>query len=170
MLQVSIQPKRSFIVDEALVAKIQVDPENEHLLRKYPWRLDNSGYVWWHTKRRIGPGRYPDIRIYLAHLVCSPSEGEQIDHINGDKLDNRRFNLRSVPEVFNRHNQTRLRDDNNSGHRGVSWSGEMGKWVAYAKIKGRQYHLGYFVEVEQAAIAARKFREENMHGLTGFSV
>ena len=57
----------------------------------------------------------------------------QIDHINGDRADNRLANLREVDDAENRKN-TALRADNKSGHHGVRWSEKLGRWRAEIRI------------------------------------
>ena len=66
-----------------------------------------------------------------------------IDHINGDKLDNRLRNLRSASISENAYN-SRLSRSNQSGFKGVSWKEEKKKWRAVIKVGVRQIHLGYF--------------------------
>lgn len=86
---------------------------------------------------------------------------EQIDHINGDKADNRIANLRSVPNDENRRNMSRPKN-NKSGHIGVNWCASRQAWEVSIGIDGKQVQLGRFKQ-KDAAVAARK-EAEAVHG------
>lgn len=85
-----------------------------------------------------------------------------VDHKNQKKYDNRWVNLRECSESQN-HANTGLQSNNTSGHKGVSWSKQSGKWMAYIKVKdqgigktdgkGQRIHLGFFVDKKDAARA-----------------
>lgn len=95
---------------------------------------------------------------YLAHrLIMAMELGRdpgEIDHINGDKSDNRPENLREVSHAENMANQS-CRADNLSGTPGVHFSKLKGKWQASIGRLGKQHHLGYYVNVADA-VRARK--------------
>jgi hypothetical protein len=73
-----------------------------------------------------------------------------IDHINGQKGDNRICNLREANSSQNAQNQT-LRKDNVCGHPGVQAMG--GKWRARIRLNGISHELGYYEDIEDAAFA-----------------
>lgn len=128
----------------------------------------NDGYV----RIRISiSGRSWAVKAH--RLAWFMTHGElpagDIDHINGNSLDNRAANLRDVPRSTNRRN-SRMQKNNASGACGVSWSKKFGKWMAQAASAGKNKFLGYFDSVSDAAMAARKFRElngyTNRHGVS----
>ncbi|WP_323008519.1 HNH endonuclease [Paracoccus sp. (in: a-proteobacteria)] len=80
-----------------------------------------------------------------------------IDHINGNRQDNRLCNLREVSRSTNLRN-ARLPDANTSGRVGVSWDRSRGKWLAYIHANGRMVNLGRFDAFEEA-VSARKAEE-----------
>lgn len=90
----------------------------------------------------------------LAHRAWPE---DQIDHINGDRSDNRLANLRAVTLAENVKNQ-RLRVTNNSGIMGVSWKASNGKWQARICVNGRDKYLGLFESLSDAC-AVRKAAE-----------
>lgn len=103
-----------------------------------------------------------DGKQYLVHrLVWLLRYGEfpqsQIDHIDGNGLNNRIANLRAVTELENAKN-ARLQCNNTSGATGVVWHKECRKWKAQIRGNGRVLHLGVFARKEDA-IAARKQAE-----------
>ena len=88
-------------------------------------------------------------------------EPEIIDHINGDKQDNRLVNLRSVDQKTNLQNQKRYKN-NKSGFNGVNWHEHTGKWTAQLKINGKVTHIGKYNTPQEAADARQEFIAEFM--------
>lgn len=102
---------------------------------------------------------------YLVHrlawvIVSGKSPGDQIDHINGDRLDNSIANLRDVSISENCRNQALQRRSKARCH-GVRWHKRDRAWTAHIKTNGVQKHLGTFAS-EQAAIDARKAAEREL--------
>jgi hypothetical protein len=97
--------------------------------------------------------------IFLMHKGYLP---KTIDHINGDKLDNRIENLRAATVGQNQHNR-KTNANNTSGYKGVSWHKARKKWVARITLERKNIHLGYFANAEEAAKVVRAAREE-LHG------
>lgn len=81
--------------------------------------------------------------------------GFEIDHVNGDKLDNRRENLRFVTHSANLFNSGRHRADRT---RGTNYVKRLGKWRAYIKINHIQRYLGLFST--EAATHERYLKEK----------
>ena len=101
-------------------------------------------------------------KLYYAHrLAILYTEGhlplEQVDHIDGNGLNNRRDNLREVSNQENNKNMP-MRSDNTSGYTGVYWSKRDQKWHARIKVNGKYIHGGYFTNKEKA-ITKRKQME-----------
>jgi hypothetical protein len=102
-------------------------------------------------------------RRYYAHRVAwaiyfGVHADDVLDHINGDKLDNRIQNLRSVTHKQNRQN-SRLYCTNKTGVHGVWWDAPRKKYLAHIKHDGKRVHLGRHTLLEDA-IAARKAAEK----------
>lgn len=97
-------------------------------------------------------------RLYLAHRVLFAMRHgtwpEYIDHINGDRSDNRIENLRSVTRSENGCN-AKTPITNTSGQIGVSWSERDQRWTAYITLNKKRKALGNFVLIEDA-IECRK--------------
>lgn len=114
-----------------------------------------------------GSRRYPAIRHDgkdqpLHRLVMNAKEGEHVDHINGDKLDCRRENLRLCTHGENSRNR-RMSKANASGRKGVHWRRRVGKWRAQIMLNGKHIHLGDFHCREEAAAAYDRAAAE-LHG------
>ena len=108
-----------------------------------------AGYSWYITK--IRKKIYISTAIggktkYLHRLDMGEPRGYEIDHINGDSLDNRLANLRTV---------TRKQNCMNSGFRnkykGAHFYKATGTWMSYITIGGKKKHLGYFKTEREAA-------------------
>lgn len=101
-------------------------------------------------------------RQRLHRLITGAPDGMVVDHINHNTLDNRRANLRVVTIAENTQNRRGARRSNSSGLRGVSWHARTNKWRARAVANGRDTHLGYFSNIEDAVAAVVAFRREHM--------
>lgn len=96
-------------------------------------------------------------RNYLAHrVVWALQHGKwpdyQIDHINGQRSDNRPANLRDVPESEN-HRNVGQRVNHASGVTGVYWHKQISKWIANIVVDGKTKYLGAYVDKAEAAEA-----------------
>ncbi|MBK6800434.1 MAG: HNH endonuclease [Novosphingobium sp.] len=146
-----------------------------------------TGLFRWKVKRNgYGGGTYPgkvagtvhkdgyiiinfNARLWRAHRLAFlfmtgavPPKGMEVDHVNGDRADNRWDNLRSVTRRQNNYNLG-VSKKNVSGTKGVSWVASRGQWLARIKADGKVVHLGQFDE-KQDAIAARRDGEAKYHG------
>lgn len=79
----------------------------------------------------------------------------ELDHINGDRSDNRIENLRAVTFSEN-HKNTKMKRSNTSGYNGVSIIKETGRWRARAKVNGQIINLGVYSCATAAAVARKK--------------
>ncbi|MBV8278501.1 MAG: HNH endonuclease [Verrucomicrobia bacterium] len=86
----------------------------------------------------------------MHRLIVNAPPGVQVDHVNGDGLDNRRANLRLASATQNAHNR-KIRRDNTSGFKGVRFDQSSQRWDARITFQGKRYYLGLFVTAELAA-------------------
>jgi hypothetical protein len=100
--------------------------------------------------------------ISLHRFLTNAPDGYVVDHIDGNPLNNRRSNLRVCRQAENVQNTHRIRSDNTSGFKGVSWSKEKRKWHAYVKVNGKRKHIGYFNDLEVASKAVAMARSKLM--------
>lgn len=100
------------------------------------------------------------VPIHRVIMGCEHGDGRIVDHINGDRLDCRKANLRIVTA---RENAANRRCTAASGYRGVYPTSD-GRWVARGKTKGRSYYLGRFTDPREAAAVADEWRAQNLPG------
>lgn len=99
--------------------------------------------------------------LYMVHRLIwkmmTGREPEYIDHLNGNRADNRWSNLREVDVSTNGKN-AKLYSRNTSGHAGVEYLDKLGKWRARVQVGKKTVHLGLF-STKEKAVAARKEAE-----------
>src|SRR3990167_702232 len=130
--------------------------------------VDDEDYEWvnqwkWCYQRCVRPsGEYQGYAIRSLHpgqmrmhrLIIGAKKGEEVDHINRNKLDNRRKNLRIAFKNENRHN-INVRKDSKTGIKGVTYVKKLKKYRAYIQVNSKQYNLGFF---KNKTTAARKYK------------
>ncbi len=146
--------------------------DRELFSRDQSWKTWNTRFAGHKAFTSVNVGGYRQGAIfghmYVAHrviwlLVNSEWPPADIDHVNGDRVDNRWSNLRSVTRSENGHNRKRT-SRNTSGVNGVSWVKRARKWIAYIHIDGRSKSLGVFDSIEEAASA--RARANAQHGFS----
>jgi hypothetical protein len=125
-----------------------IDASDTERVLPYRWFL-SGGYVR-RTEVRTGPG--PRATILLARVILDAPSGTEVDHINQNKLDNRRANLRFATRRQNSRNRG-PNANNTSGFKGVTWHKRTRRWHAQIGIGGRPYYVGSFDTAEDAAHA-----------------
>ena len=121
----------------------------------WPWHLTSNGYV--RHASRDGHG-YVFLHRFL--MGCQPGDGQFVDHINRNRLDNRRTNLRIVTVAQNQQNVSVK-----AGKvypRGVSFNTRQSVWRARAELDGREFWLGRYSTEAEAVAAVRAWRSVHM--------
>ena len=90
-------------------------------------------------------------KIYLHKLIMNVSELENmvIDHINRQRNDNRKCNLRLATVIQNSYNAN-IPKDNTSGYIGITWDKSRNKWIAGIKVNYKRINLGRYHDIEDA--------------------
>lgn len=134
-----------------------VDDEDFGELSNYSWYLSAYGYA-----HRMLQTREKRASLSMQRHLIPTDKGLCLDHINGDKLDNRRSNLRIVTYSQNMFNMKPTKD-NTSGYRGIAWHKRGHKWEAYISANKKKYHLGLFDSIDDA-LEARNQAAIDLHG------
>lgn len=124
-----------------------VDDDMFEYLNQWKWSLGCDGYAF-----RLDYMVSPRKHINMSRLIMRAQDGFQVDHINRDKLDNRRCNLRVCTQTQNRWN-TGKRSHNTSKFKGVSFNKYHLRWEANICCNGRRIWLGRFATPEEASVA-----------------
>lgn len=122
-----------------------VDDEDFKVLNRYKWHCNNCGYAM----QRVRAGKQKR-NIMMHRVILNCPDGMQTDHIDGNRLNNQKNNLRICTQSQNEINKGR-RETNISGYKGVSYHDKYIK--ARISCGGKQYHLGYFPDLISAAKA-----------------
>ncbi len=142
----------------AVVAHALVDDIDFPRFSSFRWCFGTKGYV---IRCERTNGINYTFRLHREVLGLARGDGMNVDHINRNKLDNRRANLRTVTPAQNNEN-TPAHRSGTSNFRGVSLFRQSGKWRATARHHGHLHHLGLFVSEKDAAKAAQAFRLQHM--------
>lgn len=130
------------------------DLEDYNKIKEKCWSEDPSGYIYTHFPR--------DKTIWLHRFIMSPDDNLIVDHINHNRADNRRSNLRICSYSQNAMNKC-IQKNNKSGYTGVLWIEKVHKWRAQIRKDGKNIYLGSYEKIEDA-IKARREAEEKMFG------
>lgn len=131
-----------------------VDDVDFEWLNQWKWCCSGNGAV----HRNIGGQK----RQYMHRLIMNNPERQVIDHINGNRLDNQRNNLRSCSQQENTFNG-KTRKNNRSGYKDIWWDMQRKKWFVQIMRDGKKYSIGRFIKLEEA-IEARNRELYELHG------
>ena len=135
------------------IARVKIDLDDMGLISQHRWSLHHTNYSIAHINGHI---------IQMHRLIMNVAEGEIIDHINHDGLDNRKSNLRICTTAQNEWN-ARKSPRNTSGIKGVNFDKRRKQWRARISCNGKRYELGFF-DTKEEAKQARFEAEEKLHG------
>ena len=129
------------------------DKDFEHV-SMHKWYAHYDGYNWYAKRQRTiryNPREQTAERLH--RFLLSPNKDQEIDHINGDTLDNRRCNLRICTRTENMRNSKKPITGLTSKYKGVDWDKHNKKFRARIRIDEKRKCLGYFKDEVKAALA-----------------
>lgn len=132
-----------------------IDDEDYDKIKHLRWRLSTIGYV---TAR----DNVLKQEVYIHRLLLNAPNNLLVDHINKNKLDNRKINIRLVTKSQNAMN-SKKQNNNTSGCRGVYWRQERSCWLVYINVNGKRIGLGHYKDFN-SAVATRKEGELKYFG------
>lgn len=125
---------------------VLVSDEDFNELSQYRWHLHSAGYAY-RAQKKAGK----QTNFLMHRQIMQPEPGVLVDHIDGNRLNNQRENLRFATHTQNGRNNTAI--SGTSQRKGVSWHASRRKWRATIKINRVARHIGYFTTEEAAAEA-----------------
>jgi len=123
---------------------------------------DLARYRWVYMTRGYAEATINGKRTLLHRYLMKPEGRKEVDHINNDRLDNRRINLRIATRAENARNVSRGKS-NTSGYKGVHHIKGLNSYRAVIWVDNKRVHLGYFKSIEDAAKAYNEAAEK-YHG------
>lgn len=125
--------------------QVMVDDEDFDWLNQYYWHVDKEKTVASHMG-------ITGKRFLIHRLIMNAPDDMEVDHIDGNRLNNQKSNLRLATSSQNKINRG-PRKDNKSGYKGVSWHKQQNKWTARIKANGKYQYLGLYKNIEKAVEA-----------------
>ena len=121
-----------------------IDDGDFEKVNQYKWYCSHYGYAvrTERTSEKV-------IMHWMHRFILDDVDDFEVDHINGDRLDNRKSNLRKCNRNQNCKNTT-LPITNTSGYKGVAWHKQRGKWRAFIMLNHKQISLGLYDDKEEA--------------------
>jgi len=120
-----------------------VDDADYERVIQHKWCYDSGGYATANVNGK---------QQRMHRFILKAKRGEHVDHANMNGLDNQRSNIRICNNSQN-HANTRLRSDNTTGYKGVSYITRDDRFQAKIQVNGHHMNLGYFTDPKLAAIA-----------------
>lgn len=126
---------------------------------QFDWNSNGAGYA---QRNTVLDGRRTTVFMHREIMGLKRGDGLLVDHANGNRLDNRRENLRICTRSQNQWNRG-AQSNSKSGVKGVFWDARRQKWRASIKQHRKEKHIGYFDSIVDAA-NAYAIAAAQMHG------
>ncbi len=128
-----------------MMKEILVDFDDIHILKEHKWYISSLGYV---TAHETGKSHKTRRRLWLHRLIMNAPDNRQVDHINLNKLDNRKCNLRLATDSQNKANRLMQKNNTHSMIKGVYPSGK--KFRVRIQKDKKKINLGTYNTLEEA--------------------
>lgn len=138
-----------------VLAYAVVDAADAEWVNRWRWKISANGYA---LRGGFLDGKKRNVLLHRQLLGLTVGDGLQVDHINRDRLDNRRSNLRIVSAAKNSQNRTSL-TGSTSRFLGVWWNKARNRWCAQLRRGDRAIWIGSFKSEEEAGAAVGQMQE-----------
>jgi len=137
-----------------------VDASDFDWLNQWKWcALYHKSFDQWYAVRNIWISDELRTLLYMHRFILDAPKGMEVDHRNGNGLDNTRFNIRICTRAQNQQNRL-VKNKNTSGYKGVSWHKVNKQWQTSISVNGNRIYLGSYEDKDAAAaryLEAAKF-------------
>lgn len=140
---------------------VLVDDDDYEWLSVYQWTASWAGQGWYAVRNTKRQGKW--YGLYMHRAIMDEPVGVQVDHINRNRLDNRRANLRLATARQNHANKEKAATYGgkpvSSKHKGVYWNAQRNLWQVSIKAPDKFKFLGRFPSETDAALAYNRAAE-----------
>lgn len=134
-----------------------VDDEDYDKINSFKWSAHRT-YRKWNAVRG-----FKGKMLIMSRVIMHPLDGEVVDHINGNTLDNRKENLRNCSQRQNCQNKINCHANNSFGVKGITYNQKGEKFIARIRVNNKRIYLGSF-NVLGDADSAYRIAEEKYFG------
>jgi hypothetical protein len=135
------------------IMNVLIDDEDYQIYQQYKWHL-HKGINTFYLRGYVPLKRKEGLK-YFHRLILNPTDKMEVDHINGNGLDNRRSNLRICTKSQNNANRKTVQSKT-SGFKGVHFESCTQKWRAEIVCNNIRYRLGRFANKMEAVNAYKQ--------------
>ncbi len=128
-----------------------VDDEDYDWLMQWKWYANFDYHNWYAVRKGTKEKGKKRPMIRMHRVIMGAQAGQEIDHENGDGLDNQKHNLRFCTHPQNNYNRANFH--HTSKYKGVSWKTAKGKWYVAIRHKGKHIFIGMYVDEDEAGRA-----------------
>lgn len=130
-----------------------IDDEDYEAISAYHWHLHSAGYAHaWETRAK---------KVFMHRLIANAEKGQYVDHVDGNRLNNRRSNLRIATASQNAANsRKRCMSTARSRYKGVVFDKQKSRWMASIRLNYRKIFIGYYDTEEEAAVSYNQKAKE----------
>lgn len=142
-----------YYIDEFNTVHVKLQNNKEMLCDLEDWEKAKN-IRWYENNTGYARGRYNGKTVLFHNFIFNIQDDKEVDHIYGNRLDNRKSMLRILTRQENNLNKG-MYINNKSGVTGVRWNKQTKKWHAYIQYKKKYINLGYYENFEEAVLARK---------------
>lgn len=149
-----VQAEPGTILVPLTQGKVAVIDAADEWVMEWKWCLSGTGINSYAMRKSSGRRTIYMHREIMRITIGCDLNGIQVDHQDGDRLNDRRSNLRIATHADNMRNRGK-QENNTSGHPGVSWHKRDKVWQSQISVNDKTIHLGLFTDLQDAIVARR---------------